>query len=75
MKSCVAPANSFPFTVAAPAAHSRTFVVPDADPASAVTFTRLDSLASNDPNRYVTSIFADPANAKVQELLRGRSQP
>jgi hypothetical protein len=35
----------------------------DADPASAVTFVRLDSLAANDPNRYVTGIFIDPDNA------------
>ena len=35
----------------------------DADPASAVTFTRLDSLSAVDPNRYVSSIYVDPANA------------
>jgi hypothetical protein len=35
----------------------------DAEPASAVTWTRLDSLASNDPNRFVSSIYIDPANA------------
>ena len=35
----------------------------DADPASSVTFTRLDSLAANDPNRSVSSIYIDPANA------------
>ena len=35
----------------------------DADPASAVTWTRLDSLAANDPNRFVSSIYIDPANA------------
>ncbi len=34
----------------------------DADPAAAVTFTRIDSLATNDPNRFVSSIFIDPAN-------------
>jgi hypothetical protein len=34
----------------------------DADPASAVTFTRLDSLASNDPGRFVSGIYIDPAN-------------
>ncbi len=34
----------------------------DADPASAVTFTRLDSLAANDPNRFVSGIHVDPAN-------------
>jgi hypothetical protein len=35
----------------------------DADPASSVSFTRLDSLAANDPNRFVSSIYVDPANA------------
>src|SRR6266540_2579551 len=35
----------------------------DADPASAVSFTRIDSLAANDPNRFVSSIYVDPANA------------
>jgi len=27
-----------------------------------VTYTRVDSLASNDPNRYISSIYIDPAN-------------
>jgi len=34
----------------------------DADPASAVTFTRLDTLDANAPNRPVSSISVDPAN-------------
>jgi hypothetical protein len=34
----------------------------DADPASAVTFTRLDSLAANSPGRAVSSISIDPTN-------------
>jgi hypothetical protein len=34
----------------------------DADPASAVTFTRLDRLAAADPNRFVSGIHIDPAN-------------
>jgi hypothetical protein len=34
----------------------------DAEPASSVTFTRLDSLAANAPNRFVSSIYVDPAN-------------
>jgi len=34
----------------------------DADPASSVTWTRLDSLVSNDPNRFVSSVYIDPAN-------------
>ncbi|MEZ5289450.1 MAG: sialidase family protein [Vicinamibacterales bacterium] len=35
----------------------------DAEPFSAVTYTRLDSLAANDPNRFVTGIYVDPADA------------
>jgi hypothetical protein len=35
----------------------------DADPAGAVTWTRLDSLAPNDPNRFVSGIHIDPADA------------
>jgi hypothetical protein len=34
----------------------------DADPASAVTFTRLDSLATNSPGRFVSGIFVDPSD-------------
>ena len=34
----------------------------DVEPASAVTFTRLDALVSNDPNRFVSGIHVDPAN-------------
>ncbi len=34
----------------------------DAEPASAVAWTRLDSTAANDPNRFVTGIYVDPAN-------------
>ena len=35
----------------------------NADPASAVTFTRLDTLDPNAPNRAISSISIDPANA------------
>ena len=35
----------------------------DAEPASAVLFKRLDSLPTNDPNRFVSGIYVDPANA------------
>lgn len=35
----------------------------DAEPFSAVTFTRLDSLATNDPQRFVTGIHIDPRDA------------
>jgi hypothetical protein len=34
----------------------------DADPASAVTWTRIDDDSAIDPNRYVSSIYVDPAN-------------
>jgi hypothetical protein len=34
----------------------------DAEPVTAVTFVRLDSLAANDPNRFVSGIHIDPAN-------------
>jgi len=34
----------------------------DADAASAVTFKRLDSLATNDPGRFVSGIYVDPTN-------------
>jgi hypothetical protein len=35
----------------------------DAEPASAVTFTRIDTLAANAPNRFVSGIYVDPADA------------
>jgi hypothetical protein len=35
----------------------------DADPASAVTFTRLDTLDANSPNRAISSISIDPTNS------------
>lgn len=44
----------------------RVFISKNADaPAGSVTFTRLDTLASAtaDPNRFVSGIFVDPANA------------
>ncbi len=34
----------------------------DADPVTAVTFVRLDSLAANDPTRFISGIHVDPAN-------------
>ena len=42
----------------------RVFISANAgvEPASAVTFTRLDSLAPNDPNRFVSGIHVDPAD-------------
>jgi hypothetical protein len=42
----------------------RVFISKNADgAASSVSYTRLDSLASNDPNRFVSGIYVDPANA------------
>jgi hypothetical protein len=42
----------------------RLFITYNADAANQdnVAYTRLDSLASNDPNRYISSIYIDPAN-------------
>ena len=42
----------------------RLFVTYNADAANQadVTYTRVDSLASNDPERYISSIYIDPAN-------------
>ena len=34
----------------------------DADAPAAVVFTRLDSLATNDPNRFISGIHIDPSN-------------
>ena len=34
----------------------------DADPASAVSFTRIDTLSTVDPGRFVSGIFVDPAD-------------
>ncbi|MGA8220055.1 MAG: hypothetical protein WB780_00260 [Candidatus Acidiferrales bacterium] len=34
----------------------------DAEPETSVVFTRLDSLASNSPGRFISSIFVDPNN-------------
>ena len=34
----------------------------DAEPASSVTWTRLDDDATNDPNRFISSVYVDPAN-------------
>jgi hypothetical protein len=34
----------------------------NADPASSVAFTRIDTLSTRDPGRFVTGIYIDPAN-------------
>ena len=43
----------------------RVFITDNANdsPASSVTWTRLDPSATNDPPRFVSSIYVDPANA------------
>jgi hypothetical protein len=42
----------------------RVFITDNANaPADSVTYTRLDSSAANDPSRFVSSIYVDPANA------------
>jgi hypothetical protein len=57
-----APSNTG--TLWAATSTGRVFVSQNANNpmASAVTFARIDSLASDDPNRFVSGIFIDPAN-------------
>ena len=57
-----APSNTS--TLWAATSTGRVFVSGNADvePASAATFTRIDSLAGNDPGRYVSGIYIDPGN-------------
>jgi hypothetical protein len=51
-------------TIWAATGTGRVFVSKNGDAAaSSVTWTRIDTLATNDPNRFVSSIYADPANA------------
>jgi len=52
-------------TLWAATSHGRVFVSKnaDADPASAVVFNRVDNLTTNSPNRFISSIVVDPANA------------
>jgi hypothetical protein len=51
-------------TLWAATATGRVFISKNSDAAAgAVTFTRLDSLAANDPGRFVSSIFVDAANS------------
>ena len=57
-----APSNTG--TLWAATSTGRVFITQNADAAnpSDTTFTRLDSLASNSPGRFVTSIYATPSN-------------
>jgi hypothetical protein len=58
-----APSNTG--TLWAATTTGRVFVSQNADNGtpSSVTFTRIDSLAPNDPNRFVSGIYVDPADA------------
>ena len=58
-----APSNTG--TLWAATTTGRVFISQNADDptASNVTYTRLDSLASNDPGRFVSGVYVDPANA------------
>jgi hypothetical protein len=58
-------ATSDTSTLWAATSTGRVFVSKNADAANAsdVSFTRIDTLSSADPNRFVSGIFVDPANA------------
>ena len=56
-----APSNTG--TLWAATGTGRLFISDNADaPAASVTFTRLDTSAANDPNRFISSIYVDPTN-------------
>jgi hypothetical protein len=61
----VARASADTSTLWAATGTGRVFVSTnaDAEPASAVSFTRIDTLAANAPNRFVSGIYVDPADA------------
>jgi hypothetical protein len=51
-------------TIWAATGTGRVFVSKNGDAAAdSVTWTRIDSLAANDPNRFVSSIYVDPADS------------
>ena len=51
-------------TIWAATGTGRVFVSKNGDAAAgSVTWTRIDTLAANDPNRFVSSIYVDPADA------------
>jgi hypothetical protein len=56
---------SDPATLWAGTTPGRVFVSKNAnaEPASSVSFARIDSLAANSPNRFVSGIYIDPANS------------
>ena len=57
-------ASSDSSTLWAATSHGRVFVSTNAnaEPASAVVFNRIDNLAPNSPNRFVSTIVVDPTN-------------
>jgi len=57
-------ASSDSSTLWAATSHGRVFVSKNvnADPASTVVFNRIDNLAPNAPNRFISSIVVDPKN-------------
>jgi len=63
--TAVARASSDTSTLWAATSRGRVFISrnADAEPAASVSFTRLDPMAPNAPNRYITAIYVDPANA------------
>ena len=63
--SIVERAASDTSTLWAATTNGRVFISKnaDADPASAVTFLRLDSLSTADPDRFATGLTIDPDNA------------
>ena len=63
--AAVERANADTSTLWAATSTGRVFISKNADAAAAaaVTFVRIDRLATNDPNRFVSGIHVDPANA------------
>ena len=60
----IARAPSDTGTLWAATSAGRLFITKNAaaEPSTAVTFTRLDSLVANDPNRFITGIYVDASN-------------
>jgi hypothetical protein len=60
----VARAPSDTGTLWASTSLGRLFIAKNAaaEPSTAVAFTRLDTLAANDPNRFISGIYVDPSN-------------
>jgi len=60
----IARASSDVGTLWASTSAGRVFITKNAaaEPSASVTFTRLDSLVANDPNRFISGIVVDPSN-------------